>query len=120
MPAHAAMKASLKQLGNKKIMAYITLELAKKHLNVEESYTDDDSYIKLLIGASENAVSKDICENLKDIESEPGKLPDSLVFAILLQIGDYYSNRETMAFGCTVKALPTYDKLIGHYRNYSK
>ena len=101
-------------------MAYITLELAKRHLNVEEGYTDDDSYIELLIGASENAVSKDICENLKDIENGSGTIPDSLVFAILLQIGDYYSNRETMAFGCTVKVLPTYDKLTGHYRNYSK
>lgn len=100
--------------------AYVSLELAKRHLNVESIYEDDDLYIEFIIGAAENAVSKDICENLKDIESEPGKLPNSLVFAILLQVGDYYSNRETVAFGCTVKALPAYEKLTGQYRNYLK
>ncbi len=100
-------------------MAYITLELAKKHLNIEQEYTEDDSYITLLIGAAENVVSKDICEDLKNIESE-GAIPDSLLFAILLQVGDYYSNRETLAFGCTVKTLPAYEKLTNQYRNYSR
>lgn len=37
---------------------YVTLETAKKHLNLDNSFTDDDSYISLLINASEDAVSK--------------------------------------------------------------
>lgn len=100
-------------------MAYITLELAKKHLNIEQEYTEDDSYITILIGAAENVVSKDICEPLAELESD-GKLPDSLIFAILLQVGDYYSSRETLAFGCTVKTIPSYEKLTNQYRNYSR
>lgn len=46
-------------------MAYVELQLAKKHLNVEESFTEDDEYIKGLIEAAEAVVEKDICEELK-------------------------------------------------------
>ncbi len=28
---------------------YVTLETAKKHLNIDDSFTDDDSYISLLM-----------------------------------------------------------------------
>ena len=32
---------------------YIPLELAKKHLNIESSYTEDDEYILAIIDAAE-------------------------------------------------------------------
>lgn len=32
---------------------YVTLEMAKMHLNIEDSYTDEDSYIESLIEVSE-------------------------------------------------------------------
>ena len=54
-------------------MAYVELQLAKKHLNVEESFTEDDEYIKGLIEAAEAVVEKDICEELKTLSGEDGK-----------------------------------------------
>ena len=35
---------------------YVELETAKKHLNLDDSFNDDDSYITLLIQAAEDAV----------------------------------------------------------------
>ena len=51
-------------------MAHIDLQLAKRHLNVEESFTEDDEYIKGLIEAAEAVVEKDICEKLSELEKE--------------------------------------------------
>lgn len=101
-------------------MAYIDLELAKKHLIVDESFTDDDDYILMLIEAGEQTVAQDICEDLKDLEDGEGKIPTPLQYAICLQIGDYYAHRETVTFGRTMSEVPVYKHLIGLYRNYSK
>lgn len=99
---------------------YVSLELAKKHLIVDESFTDDDDYIAILIEAAEKTVSEDICEDLSDLEDESGKIPATLLYAICLQIGDYYTHRETIAFGSTMNEIPSYKRLIGLHRNYSK
>lgn len=101
-------------------MAYVDLDLAKQHLIVDKSFTDDDEYIKILIEAAEDTVSKDVCEKLKDLEDEEGKIPASLRHAILLQIGDYYEHRETISFGSTMREIPSYKRLISLSRNYEK
>ena len=44
------------------------LETAKKHLNLDDSFNDDDSYITLLIQAAEDAVSKHIDKPLVELE----------------------------------------------------
>ena len=101
-------------------MAYIALEQAKQHLIIDETYTVDDDYIRMLIEAAEITVAKDVCEDLKDLEVKPGEIPAPLKYAILLQVGDYYNSRETVAFVSTLSVVPTYKHLIGLYRNYSK
>ena len=47
---------------------YVNLETAKKHLNLDDSFTDDDSYISLLMKAAEDAVSKHIDKPLVELE----------------------------------------------------
>ena len=37
---------------------YITKDLAKHHLQIDEEYLEDDDYLVLLIQAAEDAVSK--------------------------------------------------------------
>lgn len=101
-------------------MAYIDLKTAKKHLIVDEDFTDDDEYIEMLIGAAETTVSEDICRELQDLEDGDGKIPPNLLYAICLQIGDYYAHRETVVFGRTMNETPVYKHLIGLYRNYGK
>ena len=101
-------------------MSYINLKTAKKHLIIDEDFTDDDEYIQMLIDAAEKTVSDDICEDLEDLEDGDGKIPSPLIYAICLQIGDYYAHRETVVFGRTMNETPVYKHLVGLYRNYGK
>ena len=87
-------------------MAYVTLDMAKRHLNIEPSYTDEDSYIEAV-------------EELATIDG--GKnIPMPLVQAMLLCLGAYYTNRENTAYA-TLKEIPQGAKyLVDLYRDYSK
>ena len=46
---------------------FTTLEKAKKHLNIDDSYTGDDAYIMDLITVAEDAVSKHLDIALDDL-----------------------------------------------------
>ena len=98
---------------------YITLELAKKHLNLEEDFHDDDEYIMMLIDASEEAVRVHVNEDLDSIaEKNGGCIPTPLFQAMLLMVGNLYQNREIV--GTKTVALPfAYQYLIDLYRNYN-
>lgn len=100
--------------------AYISLEEAKKHLNIEPEFKDDDSYIIDLVSAAEDVVAEDICTPLVEIENEEGKLPPLLKQAVLLMVGTFYASRETLAFGVLVNETPVYRHLIGLYRDYRR
>ncbi len=39
---------------------YITKNLAKKHLQIDEEYKDDDEYLLLLIQVAEDAVAQSL------------------------------------------------------------
>lgn len=100
-------------------MSYITLEEAKRHCNIEESYVNDDVYLTSLIEVAERVVSEDICVPLTKMEGEDGKIPAPLRHAALLLIGHYYNSREPVAF-VTSKEVPlSYRHLIMLYRDYS-
>ena len=101
-------------------MAYLSLDIAKRHLNIEPEYTDDDALIEQYIGTAELMVELDIHESLTSLEVEPGKIPAPLIQAMLLLVGTYYVARETIAFGVIKQELPAYDHLVSKYRNYSK
>ena len=101
-------------------MAYVTLEEAKKHLNIDADFTDDDDYVTSLISAAEKVVALDICVPLEELEEEPGKIPAPLRQAVLLMVGNYYVSRESLVFGAVVHETPSYKHLIGLYRDYSK
>ncbi len=55
--------------------AYITLEEAKKHLNIDLDYTGDDQYIEDLILDVEEIVESEICKPISEIVSEKGAFP---------------------------------------------
>lgn len=99
---------------------YIPLDLAKKHLNIEEDFHDDDEYIVGLIEAAEQAVRTHVNDDLEVIaEKNGGCIPNPLFQAILIQVGNLYQNREIV--GSKTVALPfNYQYLIDLYRNYNK
>lgn len=98
---------------------YIQLDLAKKHLNLEEDFLEDDEYILSLIEVAESAVRVHINEDFADIaERNGGCLPPPILQAALLMIGNLYQHRETL--GNKAQALPyNYQYLIDLYRNYN-
>ncbi len=100
--------------------AYISLEEARKHLNIEPDFKDDDDYITELIESAELVVEKDICVPLAEIEAVEGRIPPPLKRAILLLVGSFYASRETEAFGVLMSKLPRYSHIIGLYRDYSR
>lgn len=97
---------------------YITLDQAKKHLNIEPDFTEDDSYIEGLISVAEEAVRVHVNEDYDTLaEDNGGDLPTPLVQAMYLMIGNMYQNREPL--GKKDQALPfNYQYLIDLYRNY--
>lgn len=97
---------------------YITLELAKKHLNLEQDFTEDDEYILGLIGVAEEAVKVHVNDDLDVIaEKNGGCIPAPLFQAMLLLIGQMYQNREIV--GIKTQTLPNgYEYLIRLYQNW--
>lgn len=96
---------------------YITLEQAKKHLNIENDFHDDDEYILGLISVAENAVEVHCNRSLAETaERNGGCLPSPLLQAMLLIIGDFYREREPLG---KLYSLPlSYEYLINLYINY--
>lgn len=96
---------------------YITLEQAKKHLNVDEEFTSDDLYILELITVSEDATSRHLNIALNELEAG-GQLPPAIIHAMLLMIGNLYANREPVSYGVMAKIPLSYEYLIGLYKKY--
>lgn len=98
---------------------YISLDRAKKHLNIEDDFHDDDEYILSLIAVSEDAVEKHTAESFESLaEKNGGCVPAPLLQAALLQIGNLYAQREIV--GTKTQDIPfAYQYLIDLYRNYN-
>ena len=98
---------------------YITLDEAKKHLNIDKSFTDDDQYIISLIQVAEDAVSKNMDTALSDVVEGDGKLPPSIIQSILLLVGNLYNSREAATYS-TVSEVPyAFKYLVNLNRHFS-
>lgn len=112
-------------------MYLVTLEEAKKHLNIESYFTDDDAYISQLIDIAFYSL-KNRCNNITwtDASGSTGDkqyadysysgttIPFVIKQAILLLVGNLYSNREPVAFSSPVVIPYTLEYLIAPYINY--
>ena len=95
----------------------ISLEQAKKHLLIDDSFTADDLYILDLITVAEDSVSQHLNVALDEL-LVGGSLPPAVIHAMLLLIGNLYANREPVAYGTVTKVPLTYEYLIGLYKKY--
>ncbi len=96
---------------------YVTLNKAKKHLQIDQDFKDDDEYLIMLIRAAEDAVESNLNIPLASILKD-GALPYSVYHAILLMIGNLYSNREPVSFTSVAKVPYTLEFLLATYKNY--
>lgn len=99
---------------------YLTLEMVKKHLNLEQDYLEEDEYLIQLMGAAEDSVRVHINDDLEGLaRMNGGVLPSAIQAAMMLMVGNLYQNREIV--GTKVQALPAnYQYLIDLYRNYNR
>ena len=97
---------------------YIQLYQVKKHLNIDEDFRDDDEYLMSLVEVAEKVVEKNIDTSLKLLEDGDGFIPAPLIQAMLLLIGNFYANRESVAFASSSEVPNSYSYLIDLYRNY--
>lgn len=94
---------------------YVTLEEAKRQLNVDHSI--DDAEINDLIEVAESIVEGDIGVPLSDFVDGNNVLDKRLWQAIRLQIANQYANREPVAFGSQAVPVPySYQFLITKLR----
>lgn len=96
---------------------YITLQEAKKHLQIDRDFKDDDGYIIALIQVAEDAVAQHLDQSLIELLKD-GELPAAVKQAILLMVGNLYANREPVAFTSVNKVPYTLDYLLGLYKHY--
>lgn len=101
-------------------MNHLTLKLIKEHLNLDNDFTLDDSYLSNLGDVVEQVVERHIDDSFVYLAaSNGGHLPTPLIQAMLLLLGTYYSNREHIAFNANYEVGNSYTFLIDLYRNYS-
>lgn len=97
---------------------YVTLNEAKKHLNIDTDFVDDDLYIISLIQVAEDAVQKNTDIVLAD-QIEGGILPPSLKHSILLLVGNLYNNREATSYSIPKEVPFAYKYLVNLNRNFT-
>lgn len=89
----------------------VTLDIAKKHLNIEASFTDDDLYIGGLVKASTAVVSQQTQVAYDTLEEGDKAIFDQ---AVLLLVGAYYAQREEVIVGSAAATLPVGVKHLCH------
>lgn len=99
---------------------FLELERIKKHLNIDDFFTDDDELLLFLADVAEKTVQRHIDSNLSTLASENGgELPSPLIHAMLLYIGNMYLSRESVSFSSATEVPFSYDYLLSLYKNYN-
>ncbi len=98
----------------------ITVAEAKKHLNIDASFTDDDTYIASLISVAEQMILqhldyKDYREILTYLDVE--SVPAPIIHACKLLIGNMYMNRESVSPVNMTNIPQSFEYLLATYKN---
>ena len=99
---------------------YLQLYQIKKHLNIDEDFHSDDEYLVELSQAAQNVVEVHLDRPLESLENEEGYIPSSLTQAMLLLVGTWYANRESVSFASNSVLQHSYDYIIALYKNYNR
>lgn len=99
----------------------IDLQLLKKHLNIEEEFTEDDTYLEMLSDSAVAFVEKYLEDSLELIANDNGgELPPSLKLAIFILVADWYAYRESVT-NLSVNKLPnSLIFILNQFRCYDK
>ena len=98
---------------------YVTLEQAKKHLNIDSDFNEDDDYIRQLINVAEIAVEKHIDCDLSTQVHEQGNLAYRLIQTMLLIIRNMHANRESVSLSQMHELPLAYSYILDMYKDYT-
>lgn len=98
-------------------MNYTNLTDAKKHLNIEPEFTDDDSYITSLLNVAELAVSN-YCNDSTFSAWTDITAPVTVKQAVYFLVGNFYVNRQPVAFAQGYEIPYTFQFLLNPYKEY--
>lgn len=93
---------------------YISLDDAKKHLNVE--HNEDDAFISELIDVAEDHLSGLLHRQLVSVEESSGELPAALRHALRIIVARFYADREGYRSGRVTELPFALGSLIGRYQ----
>ncbi|EOY4342514.1 head-tail connector protein [Cronobacter malonaticus] len=105
----------------------LTKEQVKTHCRIDANSTEEDAWIETSIKAAARHVEKSTRRKLYEDAGNPLYLadPDALLYgediemAMLMLIGHWYANRETVSVGSTTSALAfSTEALLQPYRIY--
>ena len=97
---------------------YLSLEVVKKHLNIDYNYGVDDLYLEGLMDTAELVVEKYIDNPLENLEDDDNMIPAPVMHAMLLLIGTYYNTRESVETMTMTPVPHSFDLLCDLYRDY--
>ena len=98
-------------------MSYVKIQELKFHLNIEDSFVSDDTYLNQLINVAEASI-KNYCNG--GLSTYTGSTcPVEIREAVLLLASHLYINRQPIAFGQPYKIPYTFEFLLSPYKNYS-
>lgn len=84
----------------------LSLNLLKKHLNLDINFKEDDEILLNYLETAEHAVINDLDKkNEEDLYDENGDFKPTIRQAILFLAGSFYENREAVVFS-SVNELP--------------
>ncbi|EAA9217018.1 phage gp6-like head-tail connector protein [Salmonella enterica] len=105
----------------------IALDVVKQHCRIDNDFSGDDALLELYSGAAARYVQTWTRRTLYENEGshgyaedpDPILLNDDVKAAMLLLIGHWYANRESVSVGQTVAEVPfAVEALLQPYRIY--
>jgi len=97
-------------------MAYTLLSELKKHLNIETTFTEDDTYLSTLIDVAELSINEYCNGGLETYESE---IPVTVKQATLILAAHLYINRTAVSFVQALEIPYSFKFLLNPYRIYT-
>jgi len=97
----------------------IDLQTIKSHLNIDSEYTEDDNYLEYLEGVAKEIIEKHIDRTFDDIIAEEVEIPQPLLHAMLIMIGNMYANRESISYSPVYSVPNSLQYILSLYRDHS-
>jgi len=98
---------------------YVTVEDIRRYLNI--NFCQDDLMLAELEETAEQVVAGHLnVESLDVYEDENGDIPQALKTAIKTVVANFYSNRESIAYGEPYRVPYTLEFVLQPFKNYSK